>query len=139
MASTFQEIFELVLDMRAPLKKRRIRGDFAPWINQSIRNLMRERDLAKRAAEKCPEKWNVYKQLRNKVTKEIEVAVQSHFHVLTNENKDNPKKIRHNINRVFRVKSQSTMLESLAQTNKRRRYIGGIEAPFCFSWTEACQ
>ena len=55
MASDFQEIFELVLDMHAHLKKIkkkiRVRGDFAPWLNQSIRNLMRDRDLAKRAAE----------------------------------------------------------------------------------------
>ena len=92
MASAFQEIFELILDMHAPLKKRRVRGEFAPWLNQSIRNLMRERDLAKRAAQKSPEKWSVYKQLRNKVTKEIKVAVQSHYRGLINENKGNPKK-----------------------------------------------
>ena len=95
MASDFQEIFELVLDMHAHLKKRRVRGDFAPWLNQSIRNLMRDRDLAKRAAEKSPEKWSVYKQLRNKVTKEIKVAVQSHYHGLINENKS--KKMWHTL------------------------------------------
>ena len=113
MASAFQEIFELVLDMHAPLKNRRVRGDIPPWLNQSIRNLMRERDLAKRAAEKSPEKWSVYKQLRNKVTKEIKVAVQSHYHGLINENKDSPKKMRHPINRVLEKSSKSTMPASL--------------------------
>ena len=93
MASTFQETFELILDVHAPLKKRRVRGDNAPWLNQSIRNLMRERDLAKRAAERFPEKWSVYKQLRNKVMKEIKVAVQTHYRGLINENKDNQKNV----------------------------------------------
>ena len=65
MASTFQEIFESILDIHAPLKKRRVRSENAPWLNQSIRNLMKERDLAKRIAQKSPEKWSVYKQLRN--------------------------------------------------------------------------
>ena len=46
MASAFLETFELILDMHAPLKNRRVRGDYAPWLNQSIRNLTRERDLA---------------------------------------------------------------------------------------------
>ena len=113
MASAFQEIFELILDMHAPLKKRRVRGEFAPWLNQSIRNLMRERDLAKRAAEKSPEKWSLYKQLRNKVTKEIRIAVQSHYHGLINENKDNPKKMWQTINNVLDRSSKSTMPASL--------------------------
>ena len=69
MVSTFQEIFELVLDIHAPLKRKRVCGDYAPWLNQSMRDLMRKRHLAKRAAVKSPEKWCVYKQLRNAVTK----------------------------------------------------------------------
>ena len=126
MASAFQEIFELVLDMHAPLQKRRVRGDFAPWLNQSIRNLMRERDMAKRAAEKSPEKWSVYKQLRNKVTKEIKVAVQSHYHGLINENKDNPKKMWHTINRVLEKSSKSTMPASLNIEGRKLTKEGDI-------------
>ena len=38
---------------------------------------MRKKDLAKRAAVKSPEKWSVYKQFRNAVTKKIKVAIQS--------------------------------------------------------------
>ena len=142
MASTFQETFELVLDMHAPLKKRRVPGDSAPWLNHSIRNLMRERNLAERAAEKSPEKWSVYKQLRNKVTKEIEVAVKSHYHGLINENKDNPKKMWQTINSVLEKSSKSTMPVSLNIEGRKLTKegdIGGIESPFGFSWTEACQ
>ena len=126
MASAFQEIFELILDMHAPLKKRRVRGEFAPWLNQSIRNLMRERDLAKRAAEKSPEKWSLYKQLRNKVTKEIRVAIQSHYHGLINENKDNPKKMWQTINNVLDRSSKSTMPASLDIGGKKLTKEGDI-------------
>ena len=63
--------------------------------------------------EKSPEKWSVYKQLKNKVTKEIKVALQSHYHGLVNENKDNPKKMWHTINRVLEKSSNSTMPVSL--------------------------
>ena len=107
MASTFQEIFESILDIHAPLKKRRVRSENAPWLNQSIRNLMKERDLAKRIAQKSPEKWSVYKQLRNKVTKEIKVAIETHYRGLIEENKDNPKKMWKTINKVLDKSSQS--------------------------------
>ena len=126
MASAFQEIFELALDMHASLKKRRVRGDLAPWLNQSIRNLMRGRHLAKGAADKSPEKWSVYKQLRNKVTKEIKVAVQSHYHGLINESKDNPKKMWHTINRILEKSSKSTMPASLDIEGRKLTKEGDI-------------
>ena len=96
------------------------------FLNHSIRNLMRETDLAKRAAEKSPEKWSVYKQLRNKVTKEIKVAVQSHYHGLINENKDNPKKMWHTINRVLEKSSKLTMPASLNIEGRRLTKEGDI-------------
>ena len=126
MASAFQETFELILDMHAPLNKRRVRGDYAPWLNQSIRNLMRERDLAKRDAERFPEKWSVYKQLRNKVTKEIRVAIQTHHRGLINENKDNPKKMWQTINRVLEGSSKSTMPASLNIEGRKLTKEGDI-------------
>ena len=52
LVSTFQRIFEVVLDMHAPKKK--VRGEYAPWLNQSIGDLMRKRGLAKRDAVKSP-------------------------------------------------------------------------------------
>ena len=74
---------------------------------------MRERDLVKKAAEESPEKWSVNKQLRNKVKKEIKVAVQLYYHGLVNESKDNPKKMCHTINRILERSPKSTMPASL--------------------------
>ena len=107
MAYFFQEIFESILDIHAPLKKRRVRSENVPWLNQSIRNLMKESDLAKKFTLKSPEEWSVFKQLRNKVTKEIKVAIETHYRGLIEENKDNPKKTWKTINRMLDKSPQS--------------------------------
>ena len=53
---------------------------------------MRKRDIAKRAAVKSPEKWSVYKQLRNAVTKKIKFSIQSYYHGLINEHQHTTRK-----------------------------------------------
>ena len=110
MATTFQEIFESILDKHAPLKKRRVRSETAPWFNQPIRNLMKERDLAKRTVQTSPEKWSVYKQLRNKVTKRIKAAIETHYRRVVDEHKDNPKKMWKIINKVLDKSPQLTTI-----------------------------
>jgi len=92
MLSTFQGIFELVLHMHAPLRKKRVSDEYAPRLNQSIRGLKRKRGISKRAAVKSPEKWSVYKHLKNAVTKKIKFAVHSYYLGLINEHQHNPKK-----------------------------------------------
>ena len=51
IATTFQEIFESVLDIHAPLKKRKLGNTPSPWITPEIRKLMKERDAAKKRQE----------------------------------------------------------------------------------------
>ena len=75
-----------------PLSEKRVRDECASWLNQSIRDLMRKRDIAKRAAVKSSKKWSVYKQLRNAMTKKMKFAIQSYYHGLINEHQHNPKK-----------------------------------------------
>ena len=94
MATTFQEIFESILDKHAPLKKRRVRSETAPWFNQSIRNLMKA----------------VYKQLRNKVTKWIKAAIETHYRRVVDEHKDNPKKMWKTINKMLDKSPQLTTI-----------------------------
>ena len=64
MAATFQEIFESILNIHAPVRKKRPRSQFAPW------------DILKQEAERSPEKWSAYKKLRNKVTRAAERGEQ---------------------------------------------------------------
>ena len=78
MTTTFQEIFQSILDMHAPIKKKRLRSQTAPWMTTLIRELMIKRDAAKKDAERSPAMWNSYKKLRNQVTKGIREAITSH-------------------------------------------------------------
>ena len=113
MAITFQEIFESVLDIHAPLKKRRVCNTSAPWITPDIRKLMKERDAAKKATKISPERWNTYKHLRNKVTQKIRDAIQSHYLGLIEENKGDPKRMWQVINKVLDKTTPSTEISSI--------------------------
>ena len=92
IATAFQEVYESVLDIHAPLKKRRLGNTPSPWITPETRKLMKERDVAKKATRKSPERWNTYKHLRIKVTQKIRDAIQSHYLGLIEENKGDPKR-----------------------------------------------
>ena len=92
MAGTFQEIFESLLNIHAPIKKRRVRSEFAPWLTPSIRKSMETRDRLKKIAAKSPEIWSAYSKQRNKVTKEIRNSIQDYYKSLIEKNKGDPKK-----------------------------------------------
>jgi len=58
-------------NMHAPLRKRSIRSNNAPWLDNELRLSMLQRDKAKTVAQKTgkPEDRKTYCTLRNKVTK----------------------------------------------------------------------
>ena len=74
---------------------------------------MRKRDIAKRATVKSPEKWSVYKQLRNALMKKIKFAITMEEH------QHNPKKMWQTTNKVLDRSSNSTMPSSLIIEGKR--------------------
>ena len=47
MASTFQEVFNSVLNAHAPIKKRRVKTEFPPWLTPNMRKAMESRDRLK--------------------------------------------------------------------------------------------
>ena len=57
MADTFQEIFESLLNVHAPIKRRRVRSEFAPCLTQNLRKSIDARDRLKKIAVKSPEIW----------------------------------------------------------------------------------
>ena len=79
MASTFQEIFNSVLDAHAPIKKRRVKKEFAPWLTPNIRKAMETRDRLKKIATRIPEMWSSYTKQRNRVTKLIRNSIQDQY------------------------------------------------------------
>ena len=85
MASVFNSVISSLLEVHAPLKRRKITSHHAPWITVEIKNLMKERDLAKKRSEKDASYWSDYKKLRDKVTSELRARVQEYYYDLIEE------------------------------------------------------
>ena len=85
LAAIFQEIFESILDLHAPLRHRRIRSDFASWLTCSLKRLILDRDTLKVKAENSPEMWSAYKRNDNRVTKRIH-SIRDYYMGLIEEN-----------------------------------------------------
>lgn len=69
------------IDEFAPLKKKRVRNQPAPWLNSDIKQIMKIRDGLKRKASKSnnEELMNRYRKAKNLVTKKIRAAKKAHF------------------------------------------------------------
>ena len=76
IASNFYDLLHSILDVHAPLKTRK------GITRHSIKNLIRERDKAKRKVEKDRSIWPGYKRLRNRVTSELRRAVKGYYRSL---------------------------------------------------------
>ena len=60
----WKQIFIYIADGHAPLKKKRIRGNCAPWITPELKHDMFDRDRLKRVASRSQSDadWTRYKQ-----------------------------------------------------------------------------
>ena len=92
MTVAFYEIFESLLNSHTPLRKRPVQSEYAPWINPSIKELMRKRDLTKRLATNDMALWPKYKKLRNLVTSRICEAIKDYFSQIFRKAKATPGK-----------------------------------------------
>ena len=112
MASIFNSVISSLLEVHAPLKRRKITSHHSPWTTAEIKSLMKERDLAKKRSENDVSYWSDYKKLRNKVTSELCARVQEYCHNLIDETQNNPKAMWKAINKVFHKNSNSSSLKS---------------------------
>ena len=113
MARIFHQIFEHLLNFHAPLKKRKVRNEYSPWITSDIKRSMEERDRMKKLASKDPNLWPKYKILRNKVTNRIRLSVTNYFQELVNKNKNDPKKMWKTIDKILHKTSGTTAISEL--------------------------
>ena len=62
-----------VLDDHAPVKTYQVRKNYAPWLTEYTKALMKERDDAQKvsANSKNPDDYRLFKHLRNDVTKHL--------------------------------------------------------------------
>ena len=115
-AATFQEIFEVIVNTHAPLRKRKIRSEIAPWLSSSIRQLVIKR-MKKEA--KNPNLWSNYKQLRNEVTFKIRHSIEEHYSNLIEQHKYNPKEMWKTVDKVLSRVTATTTNSSLNLCGKK--------------------
>lgn len=88
--STFLDIY----DKHATFKRFRLSGKDNPWFNESVSNLIRQRNAAWAKAKKTNNflDWISYRALRNKCTKLIKSGKCDYYLSIINENLKNTKK-----------------------------------------------
>ena len=110
LANNFHDLFHSILDVHSPLKTRKHTTVHAPspWITPYIKNLIYEKDRAKRKAERDQSISAEYKRLRNRVTRELRRGVETYYQNLIDENSNNPKEMWKTINKVLNKNQHST-------------------------------
>ena len=70
-----------VINKHMPWRTKRMRKTYSPWLNESIYNLIKQRDSAKKKAiaQKKEKFWKKYRELRNKVTSVIRKAKKRYY------------------------------------------------------------
>ena len=119
MTAAFHEIFESLLNSHDPLRKRKVRSEYAPWINPSMKELMRKRDLTKRFATNDIALWPKCKKLRNLVTSRIREAINDYFSQKISGSQGNPSKMWKTINTVLNKTSKTTSVTMVEFENKQ--------------------
>ena len=113
MASVFNSVTSALLEVQAPLKRTKITIHHAPWITADLKNLIKERDLAKKKSEKDASYWSEYKKLRNKVTYKLRKRVREYYHNLVDETQNNQKAMWKTINKVLHNNSNHTVTQNI--------------------------
>ena len=96
----FKVIFNLVSETHAPIRSRRVRSEYAPWINQTIIQDMNHRDYLKKkaVASKSESTHKIYKVQRNRVNRLIRNSERKFGINSIDLSKGNPKEMWKNIN-----------------------------------------
>lgn len=76
MVNTFSNLITALYNRHAPLVTKRVTKKPAPWINNFLRGLQKERDIAYRRAKrtKSQDDWSAYKRLRNRTQQQFRNA-----------------------------------------------------------------
>lgn len=110
MVYTWENLFVEVLDIHAPLRKRRVRNKPSPWLSPSIRKLMYNRDYLKKQAIKHGSNilFEAYKVARNKVNVEIKKAKKNYVSAEVSNDKMDTRRSWRAINLLLGRKSKIT-------------------------------
>ena len=80
-SALFSGVFGSVLNKHAPMKVFQVRNNYVPWVSDLTKKMIAARDELKKEAidEDCPEKFEAYKRLRNKIGPQLERDKLEHY------------------------------------------------------------
>lgn len=84
MVFVWEKLFTDILDVHAPLRKKRVKNKASPWLTPEIKKLMYKRDFLKKKSisNKSRSTFEAYKRVRNQINTAIKKAKVNY---LTNE------------------------------------------------------
>ena len=116
----------------APLRTIRVRGSQPGWMSDQIRSMMKERD--KKKCKACKSKfdldWTSYKQLRNSVTRQIELAKRDYFNNQLKTQAQDASKLWSSIRKLIPKKSKVAVQEILLDD---KTFTGSLDIANCFN------
>ena len=111
----YNKLYQNVKKDYIPERKVKVRHKSLPWINSEIRKLMDQRFAAlnKHKRTKNGSDWNVYKKLRNKVTKQLKISETEYW--------------KKSFKEAEGVKSFWSLVRRVSGTDKKDIRVGPIE------------
>ena len=99
----FKDIFNHVADIHAPIRLRRVRSNYAPWITERVKNAMNHRDyLKKRTVMTSSVDYDeAYKKARNYVNKLVKNTKTRYHQESIDKTNSNPKQMWKHINQLI--------------------------------------
>ena len=110
----WKEIFLQIADKHAPLRLRKVKSEYTPWLTNEIKSMSYHRDYLKKKAVSfnSPVYHNAYKKCRNEVNRRIKDA-KINYYKTSLENSTNSKDSWNIINELLNKKSKTTSIKEL--------------------------
>ena len=138
----FKNKLARVIDKHAPMVKKSVRGRDCPWLNNSIGNMMNERNnLLKKARNTGKEsEWSAYRKSR-KTTSMIKNSKANYNRSVSHENMNKPNKFWEYIKRCFKVKEDSKSYQKSftidnESTNDKKKIANSFCKFFSTIWSK---
>ena len=108
--SKWKELFLSVLNKRAPICHKVLRGIICPWLTSATKKLMNERDSFLRKARKTGSEvdWSTYRRLRNQVSNRIKIEKRRYQRNEIQNDLANPKSFWRALKSIFPNKERKS-------------------------------
>jgi hypothetical protein len=110
----WKEVFLQIADQHAPLRLRKVKSEYTPWLTNEIKNMSYHRDYLKKKAVSLnsPAYHIAYKKCRNEVNRRIKDA-KTNFYKTSLDNSTNSKESWKIINKLLYKNSKTTSINEL--------------------------